>query len=80
MHSPRWLLLATVAFACVASAASPVPTYQTQTLDGWTVRIDDRLLAAENKPVTDKALVILAAQLKEVVRRVPAAPWLSFAR
>lgn len=74
MHSPRWLLLAALVFACVASAASPVPTYQTRTLEGWTVRIDDRLLAAANKPLTDKALVLLAAQLKEVVRIVPAGP------
>jgi hypothetical protein len=74
MHSPKWLLLATLAFAWVASAASPAPTYQTRTLEGWTVRIDDRLLAAANKPATDKALVLLAAQLKEVVRLVPAGP------
>ncbi|MHA7628621.1 RICIN domain-containing protein [Corallococcus sp. M7] len=74
MRSPRWLFLAALAFACVASAASPVPTYQTQTVEGWTVRIDDRLLTAANKPLTDKALVLLAAQLKEVVRIVPAGP------
>ena len=74
MPSPKWLLLAALACACVASAASPVPTYQTQTLEGWTVRIDDRLLSAANKPLTDKALVLLAAQLKEVVRLVPAGP------
>nr|AYM52831.1 hypothetical protein [Myxococcus fulvus] len=74
MRSPKWPLLAALAFACVASAASPVPTYQTQTLEGWTVRIDDRLLSAANKPLTDKALVLLAAQLKEVVRIVPAGP------
>ena len=74
MHSPKWLLLAALAFASVASAASPVPTYQTRTLEGWTVRIDDRLLAAANKLATDKALVLLAAQLKEVVRIVPAGP------
>jgi hypothetical protein len=74
MHSPRWLLLAALAFACVASASSPVPTYQTQTLEGWTVRIDDRLLTAANKPLTDKALELIAAQLKEVVRVVPAGP------
>ncbi|RKG52496.1 hypothetical protein D7X30_33345 [Corallococcus sp. AB011P] len=74
MHSPKWLLLAALAFACVASAASPVPTYQTQTLEGWTVRIDDRLLTPANKPATNKALVLLAAQLKDVVRIVPAGP------
>ncbi|MFY2563592.1 RICIN domain-containing protein [Corallococcus terminator] len=74
MRSPKWPLLAALVFACVASAASPVPTYQTQTLEGWTVRIDDRLLAAANKPLTDKALVLLSAQLKEVVRIVPAGP------
>ncbi|HEX8705903.1 MAG TPA: hypothetical protein VF815_44115 [Myxococcaceae bacterium] len=74
MHSSKGLLLAALAFACVASAASPVPTYQTQTLEGWTVRIDDRLLVAAEKPATDKALVLLAAKLKEVVRLVPAGP------
>ncbi|QSQ27675.1 RICIN domain-containing protein [Pyxidicoccus parkwayensis] len=74
MRSPQWLLLAALAFACIASAASPDPTYQTRTLEGWTVRIDDRLLTAENKPATDKALVLLRGQLKEVVRLVPAGP------
>ncbi|AKF87101.1 hypothetical protein MFUL124B02_37610 [Myxococcus fulvus 124B02] len=38
------------------------------------MRIDDRLLAAANKPLTDKALVLLGAQLKEVVRIIPAGP------
>lgn len=74
MRSPKWLLLAALAFACIASAASPGPTYQTQTLEGWTVLIDDRLLTAANKPLTDRALVLLAAQLKEVIRVVPAGP------
>jgi hypothetical protein len=74
MHAPKWILLAALAFACLASAANPVPTYQTRTLEGWTVRIDDRLLSAANKPATEKALVSLAAQLKEVVRLVPAGP------
>ncbi|MBU8899477.1 RICIN domain-containing protein [Corallococcus sp. M34] len=67
-------MLAALVSACVASAAGPVPTYQTQIIEGWTVRIDDRLLAAANKSRTDKALVLLAAQLKEVVRIVPAGP------
>ena len=74
MSSPQWLLLAALAFAGGASAGSSAPTYQTQTLEGWTFRIDDRLLTAENKPATDKALALMAAQLKEVVRLVPAGP------
>ncbi|NPC70569.1 DUF2341 domain-containing protein, partial [Corallococcus exiguus] len=74
MSSAKWLLLAALAFACGASAASPVPTYQTQILEGWTVRIDERLLTSANKPATNKALVFLAAQLKDVVRIVPAGP------
>lgn len=74
MPAPKWPLLAALAVACAASAASPVPTYQTQTIEGWTVRIDDRLLSAAHKPLTDKALVLLAAQLKEVIRIVPAGP------
>jgi len=72
----KWLptlFLATLAFSGLGSAAGSVRGYQTQTIEGWTVHIDDRLLAA-NKGETDKGVVLLTAQLKEIVRLVPTAP------
>lgn len=76
MRLEKWLptlLLATLACIGFASAADSVPGYQTQNIEGWTVHIDDRLLTA-NKGATDKAVVLLTAQLKEIVRPVPASP------
>ena len=45
--------------------------HQTNVIEGWTVLVNERLLAGE-KPATDKALELLRAQLKEIVRVVPA--------
>ena len=73
MPFEKWLptlFLATLAFSGVASAVASVRGYQTQTIEGWTVHIDDRLLAA-NKGETDKAVALLAAQLKEMRRTSP---------
>lgn len=53
------------------SADAPAPTYQEKNVEGWTLRINDRLLS-ENKEATDKALVLLTAHLKEIIRVVPA--------
>ncbi|WP_158623463.1 RICIN domain-containing protein [Corallococcus sp. CA053C] len=74
MRNSQWLprlLLALVTIPVIASAATP--TYQTQSIEGWTVNIDTRLPAA-NKAATDRAVVLLTAQLKEIVRVVPAGP------
>lgn len=45
--------------------------YQTNNVEGWTVLVNERLLA-EEKAATGKALEILRGQLKEIVRVVPA--------
>ena len=45
--------------------------YETNVVEGWTVMVNERLLA-EEKAATDKALAILRGQLKEIVRVVPA--------
>lgn len=45
--------------------------YQTNSIEGWTVMVDERLLA-ENKAATEQALDLLRPQLKEIVRVVPA--------
>ena len=45
--------------------------HQTNSIEGWTVLVDRRLLA-EDKTGTATALELLRAQLQEIVRRVPA--------
>jgi hypothetical protein len=72
MRRLAMLLLAVQACFGFASAAGPVPDYQTRTIEGWTVQIDERLLAT-SKDATDQAVVVLTAQLKEIVRLVPTA-------
>jgi hypothetical protein len=46
--------------------------YQTNCIEGWTVLVNERLLA-NDKAATAKALELLGAQLQEIVRVVPAA-------
>lgn len=43
----------------------------TRSVEGWTVRISERLLR-EERAATEKALELLGAQLREIVRAVPA--------
>jgi hypothetical protein len=45
--------------------------YQTNSVEGWTVLVDERLLVEDNAH-TKKALELLRVQLKEIVRVVPA--------
>ena len=63
------LLLCTMAQHAISEPA-PIAGYQTQAIEGWTVHINDRLLA-DHKATTDKAIELLSAQLKEIVRVVP---------
>jgi len=57
-----------------ASAADrpPLPTaHQTQTLEGWTVRVDQRLREGEHAPLGTRALRLLAARLVAITEVVP---------
>ena len=45
--------------------------HQTNSIEGWTVLVSERLLD-EEKEATSKALELLRAQLREIVRAVPA--------
>ncbi|HYE32776.1 MAG TPA: hypothetical protein VEH27_15215 [Methylomirabilota bacterium] len=56
-----------MAFRLIATAA----TFQTNSIEGWQVVVDQRLLA-EDRVATEKALGILRAQLQEIVRVAPA--------
>ena len=56
-----------LALACLNSAAA---SHQTNSIEGWTVLVNERLLT-EDKAGTAKALELLRAQLQEIVRVVP---------
>lgn len=62
-----WLMLVlTLGMGPLQSA-----TYQTNSIEGWTVLVDEKLLA-EDKSGTEQALDLLRMQLQEIVRVVPA--------
>ncbi len=49
---------------------TPMPGYETKTVEGWTVRISDQLLKESPEP-TAEALKLLGVQLQEIIRVVP---------
>jgi len=69
-----WLILralVTSAAESSLSAARAASAHQTNSVEGWTVLVNERLLA-QDKAATAKALELLRAQLQEIVRAVPA--------
>ena len=55
-----------------ASDTPPKPASHTQReIEGWTVRVDDRLLNGSNSPVGERALKLLTARLVGIVMVVP---------
>lgn len=52
--------------------AAPAATWQTNTIEGWTVLVNDQLLR-DDKTLTATALDLLRTQLQEIARVVPAA-------
>src|SRR4029450_11706035 len=69
----QWMCLLVVVhclFAGFVHGAEP-RQYQTNSIEGWTVLVDERLLAEDTAP-TKKVLELLRVQLKEIVRMVPA--------
>ena len=54
-----------------AKATVSHPQRVVRDVEGWTVRIDTRLWS-EQRPATDKALELLAVQLREIIQVVPA--------
>jgi hypothetical protein len=78
-----WVLMVLLGVACGPVGAAPgdaphEPTsqpglsaeYRIQLIEGWTVHVNVQLLG-DNSPATDKAIALLAVQLKEIVRVVP---------
>ena len=64
-------MIAGVIVVSLLLGGAEAPHYRTNVLEGWTVVVNERLLADE-KVATEKALEILRSQLKEIVRVVPA--------
>src|ERR1051325_991072 len=71
MHVMRALVVLHCLLAGFVSGAE-ARRYETNSIEGWTVLVDERLLA-EDKAATKKALELLRTQLKEIVRVGPAA-------
>jgi hypothetical protein len=75
------LLLAVLAWASEATAAAaekpkpaydPIDQYETRRLEGWTLRINKRLLTDDRRELRDKTLRVLGDQLFQITRVVPA--------
>lgn len=74
MRIPTLIAAALVAAPVSASAAGPAakPTaHETRAIEGWTVRVDQRLLEGEGKATGDEALKLLAARLHEIAMLIP---------
>lgn len=69
-----FVVLALFAALCPAYAEAPAAADipKTRTIEGWIVEVRAALLA-EQKDATEKALTLLQAQLREIVRVVPTA-------
>ena len=79
MHRFRILLgLFLTGLACGVAKANepaklPKPTSHTpRVIEGWTIRVDDRLLEEQNQELTQRALRFLEAKLSEIKVVVPA--------
>lgn len=72
MHSLCWLLPAAEADTKENVSKPALPTaYTTRQIDGWRVRVDDRLLQGANAATGEKALSLLASRLVAITVVVP---------
>jgi hypothetical protein len=63
-------IIAAMAVLALPGLSQPEPRSITRSVAGWTVMVNERLLA-EQKAATDIALALLETQLKEIARVVP---------
>lgn len=70
------LVIIAIGFQSVrADETAPLPTaHTTRKIEGWTVRVDNRLLEGEHKPTGDQALKLLAARLVAITTVMPEKP------
>jgi len=71
----KFLTISILFFSVMQSFAldeTPLPTsYTNRILEGWTIRVDDRLLQGETAVIGEKALKLLDARLVAIVAIVP---------
>ena len=71
----KTILLTLLACLCVGAFAeekAPLPTaHTTRDIEGWSVRVDDRLLHGENAAAGERALKLLTARLVAITIVVP---------
>jgi hypothetical protein len=71
-NPPLFALLAIGFQPVLADETAPFPTaHTTQKIEGWTIRVDNRLLEGEHKPTGDQALKLLAARLIAITTVMP---------
>lgn len=75
IHAKKATALILVALMCARAFAAekpPIPTaHSTRDLEGWTVRVDDRLLKGEGAALGERALKLLTARLVAITIIVP---------
>jgi hypothetical protein len=74
MHAALASLLAIACLSVVAVAPRPVSGHSTRDIEGWTVRVDDRLLHGDGAALGERALKLLTARLVAIEVVVPAKP------
>src|SRR5687768_8306070 len=58
-----------------SAALPPLPTsHTTRQIEGWTVRVDDRLLDGDGAAVGERAIKLLTARLVTIALAVPETP------
>ena len=71
----RSILLALLALLCVrafAAEKTPLPTAHTnRNIEGWNIRVDDRLLKGDGAEIGERALKLLGARLVAITTIMP---------
>src|SRR5689334_19969299 len=74
MHAAPASLLAAACFAFAVAPRPAAPSHTVRDIEGWTVRIDDRLLHGEGAALGERALKLLDARLVAIAVVVPEKP------
>ncbi|MEP6755808.1 MAG: hypothetical protein ABJA67_09930 [Chthonomonadales bacterium] len=65
------VVVCSLTIACSRASNAQQPEYESREIEGWNIRINQRLLKESPEP-TAKAIGLLTTHLKEIIRAVPA--------